>query len=143
MAPQVIMGDYFKDCHRLGGAVQWTLTGFASVIFTTSVSLIQRGATHIFGNSEYYRHLPLITLDEATIGRAVPWYRDWCEHIYYDDYWRAINTEAKLDQINVPIRQQGAWYDPYTAASFRAWNGMRERGFSPHARANQSIFIIP
>jgi len=143
MAPQVIMGDYFKDCHRVGGAVQWTLTGFASVIFTTSVSLIQRGATHIFGNSEYYRHLPLITLDEATIGRAVPWYRDWCEHIYYDDYWRAINTEAKLDQINVPIRQQGAWYDPYTAASFRAWNGMRERGFSPHARANQSIFIIP
>jgi putative CocE/NonD family hydrolase len=143
MAPQVIMGDYFKDCHRVGGAVQWTLTGFASVIFTTSVSLIQRGATHIFGNSDYYRHLPLMTLDEATIGRVVPWYREWCEHVLYDDYWKAINTEDKLDQIDVPIRQQAAWYDPYTAPALRTWNGMRARGFSQHARENQSVYVIP
>ena len=143
MAPQVIMGDYFKDCHRVGGAVQWTLTGFASVIFTTSVSLMQRGATHIFGNSEYYRHLPLMTLDEATIGREVPWYREWCEHVFYDDYWKAINTEDKLDQIDVPIRQQAAWYDPYTAPALRTWSKMRERGASEHTRQNQSVYVIP
>ena len=143
MAPQVIMGDYFKDCHRIGGAVQWTLTGFATVIFSTSVSLMQRGATHIFGNSTYYRHLPLIDIDVQTIGREVRWYRDWCEHTTYDDYWKAINTEEKLCEIDAPIVQQGAWYDPYTAATLRTFSKMREVGYSERARSNQKVYIIP
>lgn len=41
LAPQVIMGDYFRDCHRIGGAVQWALTMFAAITFSTSVSLTQ------------------------------------------------------------------------------------------------------
>ena len=143
MAPQVIMGDYFKDCHRIGGAVQWTLTGFATVIFSTSVSLMQRGATHIFGNSTYYRHLPLIDIDVETIGREVPWYRDWCAHTTYDDYWKALNTEDKLCEIDVPIVQQGAWYDPYTASTLRTFSKMREVGYSERARNNQKVYIIP
>lgn len=143
MAPQVIMGDYFGDCHRIGGAVQWLLTVGAAVIFSTNVSLIQHGATHIFGNQKFYRHLPLITADEVAIGRKVDFYRDWLEHAFYDDYWRAINTEERLDQIAVPVCQQGAWYDPYTAAKFRMWNGLRARGFSAHARQNQKLYVIP
>src|SRR6185503_15461155 len=47
LAPQVIMGDFFADCHRIGGAVQWALTAAAAITFSTSVSLIQLGCTHI------------------------------------------------------------------------------------------------
>jgi uncharacterized protein len=143
MAPQVIMGDYFKDCHRTGGAVQWTLTGFATVIFSTSVSLIQRGATHIFGNSTYYRHLPLVDFDVQTIGREIAWYRDWCAHTTYDDYWKALNTEDRVADIDVPIVQQAAWYDPYTAPALRTWAKMREHGYSERARRNQRVYVIP
>jgi len=137
MAPQVIMGDYFGDCHRIGGAVQWTLTGFATVIFSTSVSLMQRGATHIFGNSTYYRHLPLIDIDVQTIGRKVPWYRDWCTHTVYDDYWKALDTEARLQDVRVPVVQQAAWYDPYTASMLRTWSKLHQH------RSDQKIYVIP
>lgn len=143
LAPQVVMGDYFGDCHRTGGAVQWVLTAGAAIIFSTNVALMQHGATHIFGNQEWYRHLPLITADEAAIGRKVPFYRDWLEHDLYDDYWRAINTEEQLDQIDVPVCQQAAWYDPYVDSMLRLWNGLRERGYSDRARKNQKIYIIP
>ena len=143
MAPQVIMGDYFGDCHRTGGAVQWTLTGFATVIFSTSVSLIQRGASHIFGNSSYYRHLPLVDFDVATIGRSVPWYRDWCAHTTDDAYWQALNTETRLSEIDVPVVQQAAWYDPYTAAALRTWDRLRQAGHSERARSNQKVYVIP
>ncbi len=143
MAPQVIMGDYFGDCHRQGGAVQWTLTGFATVIFSTSVSLIQRGATHIFGNSSYYRHLPLVDFDVQTIGREVPWYRDWCAHTTYDDYWKALNTEDTLHRVAVPVVQQAAWYDPYTAAMLRTWSTLRQVGASERARDSAKIYVIP
>jgi putative CocE/NonD family hydrolase len=137
MAPQVIMGDYFGDCHRIGGAVQWTLTGFATVIFSTSVSLMQVGATHIFGNSAYYRHLPLIDIDVQTIGREVAWYRDWCRHTVYDDYWKALNTESRLQDVQVPVVQQAAWYDPYAASMLRTWSTLHQR------RNDQKIYVIP
>ena len=143
LAPQVIMGDYFRDCHRIGGAVQWALTVFAAVTFSTAVAFTQRGIKHILGNQHFYRHLPLITADVEAIGREVPFYRDWFTHVTRDDYWQQINTELVLDQIDVPIVQQGAWYDPYTASEFRMWNGMRERGYCEHARKNQKIYIIP
>lgn len=143
LAPQVIMGDYFRDYHRTGGAVQWALTIAAAITFSTNVAFVQQGACHIFGNQRFYRYLPLLTADVEVIGREIPFYRDWLTHELYDDYWRAFNTEEKLDQIDVPIYQQAAWFDPYTAAMFRMFNGMRERGYSEHARQNQKIYVIP
>jgi len=143
MAPQVIMGDYFRDYHRVGGAVQWALTLMAAITFSTNVAYVQKGCTHLFGNQRFYRHLPLIDADVEAIGRPIAYFRDWMEHATYDDYWRALNTETKLDQIDAPIYQQGGWYDPYTAAMFRMWNGMHERGYSERARKNQKIYIVP
>ncbi|HMN27786.1 MAG TPA: CocE/NonD family hydrolase, partial [Caldilineaceae bacterium] len=143
LAPQVIMGDYFADCHRIGGAGAGGLTISAALTFSTAVSFTQLGATHIFGNQRFYRHLPLITADEEVLGRKIPFYRDWLEHDLYDDYWRQINTEEQLDQIDVPAYQQAAWYDPYTESMLRVWNGLRERGYSARARQNQKIYIIP
>ena len=143
LAPQVIMGDYFGGCHRIGGAVQWALTIAAAVTFSTAVAYTQIGATHIFGNQKFYRHLPLVTADVEAIGREIPFYRDWFQHCTYDDYWRAINTEEKLHEIDVPVYQQAAWYDPYTASEFRMFNGMREHGYSERARKNQKIYCIP
>lgn len=143
IAPQVIMSDYFRDCHRIGGAVQWALTIFAAITFTTAVAFTQRGIKHILGNQRFFRHLPLVTADVEAIGREIPFYRDWCAHVTRDEYWQQINTECVLDQIDVPAVQQGAWYDPYTASEFRLFNGMRERGYSERARKNQKIYIIP
>lgn len=143
LAPQVIMGDYFADCHRIGGAVQWALTVFAMITFSTAVTLTQRGSRHIFGNQKFYRHLPLITADVEAIGREVPFFRDWFTHVTRDEYWQQINTFQHLDQINVPAIQQAAWYDPYTASMLRVYNGLRERGCSEHARKNQKIYVIP
>ena len=43
----------------------------------------------------------------------------------------------------MPVVQQCGWYDAYTAASFRMWNGLRERAYSEHARKNQKIYVVP
>ncbi len=143
IAPQVIMGDYFADCHRIGGAYQWALTVMAAITFTTTVHLTQRGCTHWFGTSKFLRHLPLIETDVAAIGQPIPFFRDWLEHSLYNDYWSAINTEERLHEVDVPVCQQAGWYDPYVASMFRMWNGMRERGYSEHARKNQKIYVVP
>jgi putative CocE/NonD family hydrolase len=143
MAPQVIMGDYYGDYHHTGGAIQWAITLMAAITFATNVAFAQRGCAHLFGNQRFYRQLPLIDADIAALGRPIPYFRDWLEHAEYDDFWRALNTEDRLDQIDVPACQQGGWYDAYTASMFRMWNGLRERGFSERARRNQKIYIVP
>jgi putative CocE/NonD family hydrolase len=115
----------------------------AAITFSTNVAFAQRGCAHLFGNQRFYRQLPLIDADIAAVGRQIPYFRDWLEHAEDDDYWGAINTEQKLDQIDVPICQQGGWYDAYTASMFRMWNGVRQRGYSERARQNQKIYIVP
>jgi uncharacterized protein len=55
----------------------------------------------------------------------------------YDDYWAALNTEARLADVSVPVVQQAAWYDPYTAAMLRTWSTIHAR------RADQKIYVIP
>jgi putative CocE/NonD family hydrolase len=143
MAPQAIMGDYFGEYHRIGGAVQWALTALAAVTFASAVALTQRGCAQIFGNQRFYRHLPLITADEALIGRPIPYFRDWLQHSLYNDYWAALDTHRAIANIGVPVCQQGAWYDPYTEAMFRLFNGVREGGATELARASQKIYIVP
>ena len=113
MAPQVIMGDYFGDCHRIGGAVQWALTGFATVIFSTSVALMQLGATHIFGNSAYYRHLPLIDMDVAddrARGAVVP--RLVRAHRLRRLLEAHSTPRRSCDEIDVPMRPAGRLVRP-------------------------------
>jgi len=143
MAPQVIMGDYFGDYHHTGGAVQWAITLMAAITFATNVAFAQRGCAHLFGNQKFYRTLPLIDADVAALGREIPYFRDWLRHSEDDAYWQSISTENKLEQIDVPVYQQCGWYDAYTAASFRMWNGLRQRGFSDKARRNQKIYVVP
>lgn len=143
MAPQVVMGDFFRDCHYIGGALQWALTIMAAVVFSTQLTLTQKGCAHFFGNERFYRHLPLIDADVEAIGREIPYFRDWLRHPTYDDYWRALNIEERLGEIDVPVYQQGGWFDPYVGPMFRLWNGMRERGHSERARKNQKIYVGP
>lgn len=143
MAPQVIMGDYFSEYHRIGGAVQWALTIMAAITFTTTVAFIQKGCAHIFGNNRFLRHLPLIEADVEAIGRPIPFFRDWLTHSCYDDYWRQVNTAERFHEIDIPVCQQAAWYDPYVASMFRLWNGVKEHGHSDRARKNQKIYVVP
>ena len=143
MAPQVIAGDFFGEIHRIGGAIQWGLTVMAAILYSTNHSFSQRGSMHLFGNQEFYRHLPLIDADVAAIGRPIPFFRDWLERSVYDEYWRALNVHDRLSEIDVPIYQQGGWYDPYAEAMFGLFNGMRDRGYSEHARRSQKIYIGP
>ena len=143
LAPQVIMSDYFSECHYIGGAIQWALTLMAAITFETTVSLVQRGCAEIFGNSAFLRRLPLIDADIAAIGREIPYFRDWLRHPTYDDYWRAVNVAERLHDVDVPICQQAAWYDPYAKSMFGLYNGMCTRGRSEHARKNQKIYVVP
>jgi len=144
MAPHVVCDDFFSDCHYIGGAFQLLLSLGAATIWETNLAtVIGNQARQLFQNRKFWSHLPLIELDELAIGRKIAYWREWLEHPTYDDYWERCNTMGKQDRIGVPTFQQCGWFDPYTAAGFRSFNGLVERGATAVARNQQRILVGP
>jgi putative CocE/NonD family hydrolase len=73
-------------------------------------------------NDRIFAHLPLIELDEITIGRKVDYWRLWWQHQVNDEYWQSFRHRPEL--VHVPIFQQGAWFDPYSGTHMRQFAGV-------------------
>jgi putative CocE/NonD family hydrolase len=119
-APHVIMDDYFGDCHYVGGAFQLALSLGAALIWTTSLSTVTlEPARDLFLNPRSLGHLPLLELDVESIGREIPYWRDWLAHPTDDAYWRRLRHD--VGRTTVPVFQQCGWYDAYAGATLRTF----------------------
>lgn len=120
IAPQVIHDDYFWDGYWTGGAFQVALTLGAAALWSSALSLITGpSAADLVLNDRVFGHLPLVELDEVTIGRKVDYWRTWWEHQENDDYWHQFRHRP--DAVDVPIFQQGGWFDPYCGSHLRTF----------------------
>ncbi len=126
IAPQVIHDDYFWDGYWTGGAFQLALTLGAAALWSSAISLITGpSARDIVLNDRIFGHLPLIELDEVTIGRKVDYWRLWWEHQVNDEYWQQFRHRP--EQVTVPIFQQGGWFDPYSGSHLRSFAAIGDR----------------
>lgn len=126
IAPQVIHDDYFWDGYFTGGAFQLALTLGAAALWSSAISLITGpSARDIVLNDRIFAHLPLVELDEVTIGRRVDYWRLWWEHQVNDEYWQSFRHRPEL--VDVPIFQQGGWFDPYSGSHLRSFSAIGER----------------
>jgi uncharacterized protein len=126
IAPQVIHDDYFWDGYWTGGAFQLALTLGAAAVWTSAISLVTGpSARDLLLNDKIWRHLPLIELDEVTIGRKVGYWREWWEHQENDVYWQRFRHRP--DAVTVPIFQQGGWFDPYAGSHLRTFAAIGDR----------------
>jgi putative CocE/NonD family hydrolase len=126
IAPHVIHDDYFWDGYFTGGAFQLALTLGAAALWDSAMALVTGpSAADLLLNDRVFRHLPLIDLDQVTIGRKVSYWRLWWEHQTNDDYWHQFLHRP--EQVNVPIFQQGGWFDPYSGSHLRSFAGIGDR----------------
>jgi len=144
MAPQVISDDYYGDCHYLGGAFQLALSVGAAMIWNSSLSVVTgTAARHTVLNDRVLRHLPLETLDEVALGRPIETWKNWMRHQDYDDYWRSVDHRYIYEHVDVPMLQQGGWFDAYPGSMMRQWQGLREQAATELARNNQRVLMGP
>jgi hypothetical protein len=126
IAPQVIHDDYFWDGYFTGGAFQLALTLGAAALWSSALSLVTGpSAADLVLNERVFRHLPLIELDEYVIGRRVDYWRDWWEHQTNDDWWHRFRHRP--ERLDVPIFQQGGWFDPYSGSHLRTFAAIGDR----------------
>ncbi len=82
-------------------------------------------AADIVLNDRVFRHLPLIELDEVVLGRKVDYWRDWWEHQTNDEWWHQFHHRPET--VDVPIFQQGGWFDPYCGSHLRKFAKIGDR----------------
>jgi putative CocE/NonD family hydrolase len=126
VAPQVIHDDYFWDGYWTGGAFQLALTLGAAALWSSALSLITGpSARDLVLNDRIVGHLPLVELDDVTIGRRVDYWRLWWEHQENDAYWQQFRHRP--ERVEVPIFQQGGWFDPYSGSHLRTFAAIGDR----------------
>lgn len=144
MAPHVISDDYYGDCHYLGGAFQLALSVGAALIWNSSLSVVTGSAARdTVLNDRVLRHLPLRTLDEAAIGRPIETWQNWMNHQNYDEYWRSVDHRHIYEHVDVPMFQQGGWFDAYPGSTMRQWQGLHEKAVTSAARQHQTVLMGP
>lgn len=99
-----------------------------------------------FSLEEYYpaccRYKPFFEMDEALLGKKLPWFREWLSHPDEEDaYWKdGVFGPLKevAGKITVPVCLLGGWYDHHLEGMFYAWNHLRD-----DVRAESSFLIGP
>jgi hypothetical protein len=131
--PQNINTDFWERTYWDHGAL--TLSHTARRIYRTVVSPDMTHKVAEFGGwDKFYRHLPLITLDQALIGHKNQLWQEYLTHSAYDEYWQALSARDKHDRIKIPAYLMGGWYDFYPAAAFKSFELLRALGATDEVR---------
>ncbi len=130
IVPQNASPDPWQRMYRDHGAVQLAHTARRIHDYSPEAKQKVEG----FGWWNWYRHLPLITLDTAAGTRPNKLYNDYVSHSTYDDFWKAIGTRHKLDKIRIPVYLMSGWYDNYPGLTLEYFQKLTALGASDEIR---------
>lgn len=91
---------------------------------------------------EVYGHLPLITMDEET-GRKINGWKEAFEHTTFDDYWKPISYQSRLNEIDLPVMHVSGWYDDEQVGTPMNFQGMRKGAATQEAKERQKLVMGP
>ncbi len=93
--------------------------------------------------SEWYRHLPLNTIEALQLRRYSPGYFDLLQHPSYDTFWTTFDVAAKHPQFEVPAYHLTGWYDSLLNGTLANFSGLRANAGTEQARRNQRLIVGP
>ena len=89
---------YYSGLPRADMVVKWAL------------DLHEEGSMDGEGFDEAALHWPLVEGDDATVGN-VPWFDEWLEHPFDDDFYENILPRDVYEGIDIPMLMLSGWYD--------------------------------
>jgi putative CocE/NonD family hydrolase len=132
IVPQCIGSNCWGRGYWAHGALQ--LAHVARRIYRTETADYSDRIEEFGGWEKFYRHLPLITLDEVAVRKVNRLWKEYVSHSYYDYYWKAMRITDKYDKIKIPVYVMGGWYDNYPGDAFDQFVGCRENGATDEIR---------
>jgi putative CocE/NonD family hydrolase len=126
--PRFMSGDCWKRAYYIDGVFSLALT-WSWLCFECASRVSQAATMPRYDVPALLRHLPLLTMDEASGHAPVPSFRDYVTHNRYDDaIWQPLNIHEQVAGYRTPVLVTGGWYDNYAADAFSVFNALREQG---------------
>ncbi len=138
IVPRVIGHNMHEANRYIGGALHLSIAAMWALRHDGRT----RQDIMVYNWEQLFSTLPVNDLDRRA-GKRVDFYQDWVEHADYDDYWKALAVEERYEDVRIPVLQIGGWYDICAAGTFHNFVGMRARGGTKTARANQRAVVGP
>lgn len=136
-------GDCWKRAYYIDGVFSLALT-WSWLCFECASRVSQAALLPRFDVPALLRHLPLLTLDEASGIAPVQAYRDYVSHNHYDEFWQALNIrETQVGHYRTPMLLTAGWYDNYAADCCANFQAMREQAPSEALRDSHRMLIGP
>jgi uncharacterized protein len=142
ICPQVTASNYHDGWTYQGGAFEqwfnesWT-TGLAK-------NTMRRRVDSSGDAVAWSKTLPLTAypvLESPSNADLAPYFTDWLAHPNYDDYWKQWSIEEHYGQIQVPVFNQGAWYDIFLGGTLRNYMRLKTQGGAEAARRGQRLLV--
>jgi putative CocE/NonD family hydrolase len=135
IAPQITSSEFANPQHP-GGAftfediLSWTYQintqerrrgGLLSAIFARQAAALKPA----------FATLPLKDADLRALGKHVPFYQSFLEHVPGDEWWAPADHSGNVANVSVPISLVGGWYDIFLPWQLRDYRLLREAGRDP------------
>lgn len=140
--PRFMSGDCWKRAYYVDGAFSLALT-WSWLCFECASRVSQAAILPRFDVAALLRHLPLLTLDEASGIAPVPAYREYVRHNRYDALWQRLNVRQQVGSYRVPVLLTGGWYDNYAADACATFLALREQAPTAALRESHRLLIGP
>jgi hypothetical protein len=140
--PRFMSGDCWKRAYYIDGVFSLALT-WSWLCFECASRVSQAATLPRFDVPALLRHLPLLTLDEASGAPPLPAYRDYLRHHQYDEFWQFLNIKERAGEFRAPTLLTGGWYDNYAAEAFAVYQALVEQAPTEELRASHRLLIGP
>lgn len=143
--PGITASDYHDNWIYQGGALMQAFAQGWSQYFSQAEAMRRLAKVQPPAWTDALR-IPPVThppVEAFSTTDLSPYYRDWISHPAEDAYWQAWSIERNYGRIKVPALHWGAWYDLFMPGAIRLYQGLKEHGGSPEARAGQRLVITP
>jgi len=136
--PQNINADLWQCVYRCNGALSLAMSASGRAYSEDDHEKIAQ-----YGWSRYFKHRPLLTLDELitppTKTQDANLWKDYVTHAEFDDYWKKISLrgdgkDGKYQKINIPVYLMSGWYDYYAGAAFNSYQQLNKLANSQDLR---------
>ncbi len=141
IVPNVIPGDFWRNGYWKSGTFSLALNSLWLCLEisgrTSDLNMIPA-----YDLNAFFRHLPLMTLDEKA-GRPCQFWKDFLKNNRYGKYWESLGIHHRYEQIQVPTFIMGGWFDYYPGEAFRSFNGLRKNSRDEKLKKRRKIIIGP
>jgi putative CocE/NonD family hydrolase len=143
ICPNVTASNYHDGWTYQGGAFElWFDESWVSGFAADSMERRVNEAREVVAWS---KTLPLneypVIATPNTVG-LVPYFADWLAHPSFDDYWKQWSIQDHYAGIQVPVFNQGAWYDIFQGGTLHNYIHLKTEAGSEVARRGQRLLVF-